>query len=279
MSLRLGIAVATAASLIAATAIPARAAITIGQLRDVSAQLCGAGYDWLQPTVPSGNSFVVPGTGTITSWTMVGSGPAGQQLTMKMYRKIGEPTTYQVIGHAGPQTLTPGGTAGNTFPASIPVMPGDVLGFHTVTNNSRCSEGTLGARLLTSMTDLADGASTAFDESTNTVISIQASFVPDNTFTRGNVKRNKNKGTATVTLNLPNPGKLTGSGGGAKVAAGAATSKTVAAGRAKLVIRAKGKRKATLNETGKVKVKPTITYTPTGGEPGTQKLKLKLLKR
>jgi hypothetical protein len=210
---------------------------------------------------------------------MVGSGPAGQQLKMKIYRKVAEPTTYQVVGHAGPQTLTPGGTAGNTFPASIPVKPGDVLGFHTVTNNSRCAESIVGATVLTSMTDLADGASTAFDNSPNTVISIQASFVPDNTFTRGKVKRNKKKGTATVTLNLPNPGELTGSGGGAKVASVAAASKAVPAGLAKVVIRAKGKKRAKLNETGKVKVKPTITYTPTGGDPGRQKLKLKLLKR
>jgi hypothetical protein len=34
-----------------------------------------------------------------------------------------------------------------------------------------------------------------------------------------------------------------------------------------------------LNSTGKVKVNPTITYTPRAGAPLTQKLKLKLTKK
>jgi hypothetical protein len=57
-------------------------------------------------------------------------------------------------------------------------------------------------------------------------------------------------------------------------------SKTVSApGVVKLKIRAKGKQKAILNETGKVKVKPKITYTPTGGDPSTQSIKVKLKKK
>ena len=46
-----------------------------------------------------------------------------------------------------------------------------------------------------------------------------------------------------------------------------------------LTIRAKGKKKLKLNDTGKVKVKPKITYTPTGGAPNTQSRKVKLRKR
>jgi hypothetical protein len=38
------------------------------------------------------------------------------------------------------------------------------------------------------------------------------------------------------------------------------------------------KQKGTLNTTGKVKVKPTVTYTPTGGTPSTQSTKVKLKK-
>ncbi len=47
-------------------------------------------------------------------------------------------------------------------------------------------------------------------------------------------------------------------------------SKTVgAAGEVKLKIRAKGKKRKQLNEDGKVKLKPKITYTPTGGDSST----------
>ena len=58
-------------------------------------------------------------------------------------------------------------------------------------------------------------------------------------------------------------------GKGAKVAraAGAVTSKAVSAGKVQLLIKAKGKKKKKLNETGKVKLKVAVTYTPTGGHP------------
>jgi hypothetical protein len=70
--------------------------------------------------------------------------------------------------------------------------------------------------------------------------------VPSNAFSLGKVKRNKRKGTATLTVGVPNAGKLALSGNGVRAASagGAATSKTVgAAGKVKLVIRAKGKKK------------------------------------
>jgi hypothetical protein len=104
---------------------------------------------------------------------------------------------------------------------------------------------------------------------------------PSNAFTLGALTRNKKKGTATLAVNVPNPGELTGSGQGVKVAStgGAVISKSVAAGPAQLLIKAKGKKKRKLNETGKVKVNPTITYTPTGGNPSIQSTKVKLKKK
>jgi hypothetical protein len=102
---------------------------------------------------------------------------------------------------------------------------------------------------------------------------------PSNAFTLGDLKRNKRKGTATLTVTVPYPGELTGSGQGVKVAGAAVISKTVpAAGPVNLKVRAKGRKKQKLNETGKVKVKPKITYTPRGGDPATQSIKVKLKK-
>jgi hypothetical protein len=74
---------------------------------------------------------------------------------------------------------------------------------------------------------------------------------------------------------------VTGSGKGVKVAtaSGAVIAKSVAAGTASLVVKAKGKQRQKLNLTGKVTVKPKITYTPTGGASSTQSLKVKLRKR
>jgi hypothetical protein len=104
---------------------------------------------------------------------------------------------------------------------------------------------------------------------------------PSNAVTLGAITRNKKKGTATLTVNVPNPGELTGSGNGVKAssAGGAVISKSVPAGAAQLLIKAKGKKKRKLNETGKVKLNVAVTYTPTGGDPSTQSVKVKLLKK
>ena len=105
---------------------------------------------------------------------------------------------------------------------------------------------------------------------------------PSNAFTLGEITRNKRKGTATLTVNVPNPGDLTASGKGvtASGASGAVISKAVIApGAAQLLIKAKGKKKRKLNDTGKVKLNVAITFTPTGGDPSTQSLKVKLKKK
>ena len=98
---------------------------------------------------------------------------------------------------------------------------------------------------------------------------------PTSDFTQSGLQRNKKKGTATLTFNVPNPGELTASGKGVK-AAGAVASKGVAAGQAQLMIKAKGKKKRKLNETGKVKLAVAVTYAPTGGDPRIQSLTVKL---
>jgi hypothetical protein len=269
------------ALLLAVSASPAAASVTIGQT-GANSSTCISNADWLQPTVTGGNTYVAPGTGTITSWAVDSTGSAGQVLTMKMYRQAGNSTTYQVVGHAGPQTLTSAGPAGNTFPASIRVKPGDVLGFHTVSSPVPCAFPAPGEQWLIAPSDLADGAQGPFTFVTtdNDRLNIQANFVPDNTLSLGGITRNKKKGTATVTENVPNAGDLTGSGNGAKVASGAEAriSKAVTPGPAQLLIKAKGKKKRKLNETGKVKLNVAVTYTPTGGDPSTQSLKVKLKK-
>jgi hypothetical protein len=97
-------------------------------------------------------------------------------------------------------------------------------------------------------------------------------------FTIDGIRRNKKKGTATITAGIDFPGELIASGKGVK-ASSAVTSKAVAAGQAQLVIKAKGKKRRNLNEKGKVKLKLTVTYTPASGIAHTQSLKVKLKKK
>ena len=97
---------------------------------------------------------------------------------------------------------------------------------------------------------------------------------PSNHFKFGKLKRNKRNGTATLSVTVPDPGKLKLAGHNLKSA-----SKRVKGSRAKLPVRAKGKNKATLADKGQVTVKAAVTFKPTGGKPRTERKRLKLIRK
>jgi hypothetical protein len=280
---RLALTASVAAVTLAAGASPA-GAITIGQT-GVSNAHCDKG-DWAQPPVSDGTPYAVPSTGgivnwTLTSWSHYANPDSGQQLKVKVYRQVGG-LDYTVVGQDGPRNLT--GGALNTFPANIAVKPGDVLGMTTFTPFG------VGCGLppatetfyFSDSTDQPNGAPVTFAAfSPSGRLNVSAVVQPTNTFTLGATTRKKKKGTATISLDLPNPGELTGSGKGVKTSSAgrAVISKSVGAGQARLLIKAKGKKKRKLNETGRVKLNVAITYMPTGGDPSTQSVKVKLKKK
>ena len=104
-----------------------------------------------------GTPYVVPGDGTITSWSHSAGAGAGQTMTMKIWRQVVAGTTYTAVGHDGPRALAP--SAINTFSANIPVKPGDLLGFHSgaVPPAACLSALTPGDTLLGRFGDAADG--------------------------------------------------------------------------------------------------------------------------
>jgi hypothetical protein len=267
----------------------AAASTTIGQLApgNASAECSISPSDALQPTVTSGNSYVVPAGGAaITSWSTNAASVTGAMLEMKVFRKVGDPAIYKVVGHDGPRTLT-GGTI-NTFPVNIAVQPGDVLGFNDVNAssvNSACIFAVPGESNIRQDGDLADGQSAAFTQSDigyRNNISAVVGFKPTNDFDLGAVKKHKRKGTAAIAVDVPGPGSMSLSGKGLKTERLTATK----AGTAPLAIKARGKKKRKLNRRGKVKVKASVTYTPNGtasgdvvGDPKTLTQRVKLIKR
>src|SRR5215211_2493243 len=90
---------------LAAGGSPAGAAVTIGQLDPsipptMSSCAGVVPQAMAQPSVTSGNSYVVPATlrqGAITSWTHNAFGAATQPVTMKIFRLVAG-TTYRVVG-------------------------------------------------------------------------------------------------------------------------------------------------------------------------------------
>jgi hypothetical protein len=265
----------TRAGLLAALALtmsasPTSASVPIGQLAEIPSGSCGGDIDWVQLSVLAGDSYTVPGNGTITSWSTRGPA-AGHELTMKVFRQVSG-VNYSVVGHDGPRPLSAGSV--NTFATSVPVQAGDLLGLQTVTAGFNClnSSGAPGDTYLIRLGSLADGSSGDFMDNGGDTrrVNIAAVFDYSNTFSFGPVTRNKRKGTASVTVRVPNPGELTLSGNGVK------TANAAAAGDVDLPIRVQGKKQKKLKRKGKVAAGFTVTYTPTGGEPAAQSMKVKL---
>jgi streptogramin lyase len=99
---------------------------------------------------------------------------------------------------------------------------------------------------------------------------------PANDFEFGKVKKNKQKGTAKLTVIVPGSGTVE-LAATKKVKGDQETA--AAAGEVKLLVKPDGKAKGKLQDSGKVKVEVEVTYTPTGGTPNTEDKKLKLVKR
>jgi hypothetical protein len=94
--------------------------------------------------------------------------------------------------------------------------------------------------------------------------------LPSNAFRFGKLKRNKQKGTALLTVVVPGPGTLTLTGKG--------VVKRRTTGN-KLLVKAKGKSKRKLGRKGKAKVRLKVTFRPDGGTPNTKAKTVKLIKR
>jgi hypothetical protein len=304
------------AAVAALAASPAAGSVTLGQLAPgvsppgyLEGQ-CGGPVpgDYLQQTVISGNSYVVPGQGVITSWSHNAGDGSGQTLTFKVFRHFGG-ALFTAVGHSGPFPLIAGKI--NTFPASIPVSAGDIIGLRvpTATPGVACDADVPGEDgELTTAADLADGQSGAFAPSAPGYrVNISAVFEPDcdsdglgdetqdpetalckdRNFSFGKLKRNKKKGTATLTVELPGPGTLVLTGKGlirqrpaAAPRASGVLAKTVsAAGRVNLKVKPKGKKKSKLYRAGKVTVTAKVTYKPTSGLPNTKAKRIKLVKQ
>jgi hypothetical protein len=261
----------------------ALASETIGQVAPTTPPVdCqGTDVDLTQPTVTSGTAYVVPSPPphvqklVISSWSTNAATGAGQMLTMKVFRKVADPATFEVVGHSGPEALTPGTL--NTFTSNVPVEPGDVLGLNSPkTSQTACSFSVPGETRFVRIGDLADGESGVFSANADDRrVNVSAVVSPSNSFQFGKVKRDKKRGTAKLQVDVPNPGDLGLVGKGVEK-----DDRTIIDPRTvNLIVEAKGKKERKLERKGKVKVKLDVTYTPKGGDPRTRTKKLKLKKR
>jgi hypothetical protein len=257
---------------------PAAASLTVGQVAPGTITSCSKNFDFLQASTPD-NSYTLP-AGVVTSWAHRSQAGAGQQVTLKVFRKTGDPASYEVVGHDGPNPVTPN-TLTN-FSTNLQVNAGDVLGLTGAggTVSIGCEFGGTG-EIGSRSGNLTDGGFGDFNLGADHRLNVSAEVDPSNSFAVGELVRNKKKGTATLNLTLPNPGELTATGNGVSAASagGAVISKVVSAGGAQLLIAAMGKKRKKLKGYGKVNLAVSVTYTPTGGAPSSQSVSVQLKKR
>jgi hypothetical protein len=279
------VALLAASALLAAVGpAPAAATMTVGQvaLGNPTLATCTTptSTDFLQPTSITVAGFFVKEAGTITSWSTNASLGPNQLYTMKIFRKVDDPATYRVVGHDGPRMLTPGVI--NTFSSNVQAEPGDILGFNESGGSNACTWFVPGDMVLARSGSLSDGNSGSFSTQSDRRLNISAVLAPSNSFTITVASRNRSNGTLTLAVNVSNPGfvSLTGKGvvaaGGGRKASG---KQTTQAGPVELRIRAKGKNQRALAKSGKVIVKPKITFAPFNGDAATQTTKVKLRKK
>jgi hypothetical protein len=264
---------------LAASASPAAAAVTIGQTATPIG--CSPNFDMLQQNLTSGDKYLFPATDGIANWTITSWSTQANANPGSLELKVWSPqagTTYQAFAHDGPRALTPNSL--NTFQTNISgVRANSILGLHTVDNNVGCSfAGAPGDQRYVLNSDLADGQQASFSSTAPGRLDISARAEPTNTFSVTGTNRNKKKGNARVSFLLPNPGSLTATGTGVQTASaeGHASATLPVAGPLTLEFRATGKKKTKLLTKGKIKLAPTVTYTPTGGAPKSLALSLTL---
>lgn len=125
---------AVALSLVSAAAADAT---TVGQLFAPADLACSTAGTGLQTGVTSGNSYVVPAAGTITSWSYQDNQNPVPDLELKVGRPV-EQSEYRIVGSVPAGTQHPGSV--NTYGAEIPVQKGDVIGIYE--NGGGCGTGT-----------------------------------------------------------------------------------------------------------------------------------------
>jgi hypothetical protein len=267
--------------LVLAGASSAHASVTDGQIAPVgfTPNTCGpSSGSYTQPTVTAGTSYVIPAAGRISSWSTRAAANTGQTMSLQIMRPLGG-ANYRLVAHDGPRPLTQSSL--NTFSTSLAVQAGDILGVDTTATGNLVSctfqvpGETIWGSFPTAVTD--DGDEATFTSSPNRRVNASAELQPSNAFTIKATRRNKKKGKATITVSLAGPGTVVVAGKGVKRRRGSLP--TPAGGLLKLKVIAKGKSASRLAERGSARVTPTITFTPTGGDPATQSEKLRLVKK
>jgi hypothetical protein len=262
-------------------------------------------------TVPGTPSYATP-HGVLTSWRFHSSGDsAAGAVRLKIFRYTGPDLVFKVLAESSLKTLEP--DTAYDFKERIPVDQGDLLGLTAVSDaevgitvpgtpqnqlaqfgGGDIPPGQTGTATIAwpdlrpsvAATVESDADGDGFGDDSQDKCPVDRTTQALCQFSFGRLKRNTKRGAAVLPVTVPGAGTLSLSGRGVAGQQASTSRAASAGGRAvasastvKLVVKGKGKKKKTLNETGKVKLNLAITYTPTGGDPTTRSMKVKLKKQ
>ena len=97
---------------------------------------------------------------------------------------------------------------------------------------------------------------------------------PSNRFSIRRLTRNRQRGFAVLSVEVPGPGRITLSGEGLR----SVGKQPPAAGIVRLAVQASGDARRTLRESGRVRLEATIAYVPTGGSAARKTREVTLLR-
>jgi uncharacterized repeat protein (TIGR01451 family) len=129
--------------------------------------------DGFNTGVATGNSFVVPSNGVLTSWSTTGP----NTMKLKVYRSTETSNVYKVIGASTSQTTSSGTPS---YPTRIPVQAGDIIGPGGATGSCAMTTGnSADAYEFRQPADAAVGDSNTYSPLTGFVFDVAAQLEPD----------------------------------------------------------------------------------------------------
>jgi len=259
----------------------AQGAVTIGSTMigpaDEINPGCGVACTIMNPAL-SNPADIAPGglsspvNGTVTSWSFK-TVMANGSMALRILRPAGIPS-FTGVGTSAPVTPISSASPQGPVATSLPIKAGDFVGLNASAGQSPLID-TAGNTTLYWNPQLGDGQTLPGTAGVR-IVAVQAVVEPSSKVTFGTIKPNKKRGSAKVTVNVPNGGTLAYSGSGVSVAG--ATSLVVGAS-IQVTVQAKGKSKKKLDQKGKVKLKLAVTFTPKFGSAATATTKVKLQKK
>lgn len=174
------------------------ATVTLGQLFLPSGPDTCGDATYLQTGVAAGASYVVSAPGVITSWSFQTDATTPPGLKFKVGRAANG-TSYTIVGEAAAGAQMP--NAVNTYPASIPVQAGDLIGIYggeggdCGMNTSSVADSIAGQ-----VGDIPAGSPTAFVSNSMAKVSVSAQEVLTPGISSLSSSAGPNAGGTTVTI-------------------------------------------------------------------------------